>query len=63
MKIRVDWGRCEGNAVCVRVAPEAFRVDEDDKLHLIVTDVPAELEDKVKMAARRCPKRAIFLDE
>ena len=26
MKIRVDYDRCEGNAVCMRVCPEVFEV-------------------------------------
>jgi ferredoxin len=41
-----------------------FSVDENDKLHLKLADaIPAELEDKVRMAVKRCPKRAIKLED
>ncbi|UQA61796.1 ferredoxin [Polyangium aurulentum] len=63
MKIVVDWDRCEANAVCVRAAPEVFRVDDDDRLHLLVTDVPSELRAKVESAVRACPRSALSLEE
>lgn len=63
MKIRVDWDRCEANAVCVRAAPEVFRVDEEDRLHVLVDGVPAELRAKVEKAVRACPRRALSIDE
>ncbi|AUX39634.1 ferredoxin [Sorangium cellulosum] len=61
MKIAVDWDRCEANAACVRAAPEAFRLDDDDRLHLLVTDVPPELRPKVEKAVRDCPRGALSL--
>jgi ferredoxin len=63
MKIKVDWDRCEANAVCMRVAPEVFRVDEKDMLHVLVENPEGELVEKVKVAVRRCPKRALELVE
>jgi ferredoxin len=63
MKIIVDWDRCEANAVCMRAAPEVFRVDEDDKLHVLVDEVPADLRAKVEKAVRSCPKAALSLVE
>ena len=61
MKIRVDRDLCEANAVCMRVAPEVFRVDDGDQLH-VLTETPAtELLDKVQIAIRRCPRRALSL--
>ncbi|WP_437589399.1 ferredoxin [Sorangium sp. So ce1000] len=59
MKIVVDWDRCEANAVCMRAAPEVFRVDDNDNLHVLVEDVPPELLAKVENAVRRCPKQAL----
>ncbi|XYI03739.1 ferredoxin [Sorangium sp. So ce1128] len=63
MKIVVDQDRCEANGVCVRAAPEAFRVDDDDRLHLLVTDVPPELRAQVERAVRDCPRGALSLTE
>ncbi len=63
MKIVVDWDRCEANAVCMKAAPEVFRVDDDDRLHLLVTDVPPELRAKVEKAVRACPRDALSLEE
>jgi ferredoxin len=63
MKIVVDWDRCEANAVCVRAAPEVFRVDDDDRLHLLVADVSPELRAKVEIAVRACPRSALSLQE
>lgn len=64
MKIVMDWDRCEGNGMCVRAAPKAFALDDKDMLQVLVEgDVPAELEESVRVAAKRCPKRAITLEE
>jgi ferredoxin len=60
-KIVVDYELCEANAVCMKVAPEVFHVDEQDKLHLLVEQLPAELLGKVESAVRRCPRRALSL--
>lgn len=61
MKILVNWDRCEANAVCMRVAPDAFRVDDKDTMQVLVERPEGELLDKVKVAVRRCPKRALSL--
>ena len=60
-KIVVDYELCEANAVCMKVAPEVFHVDEQDKLHVLVAEPSAELLEKVETAVRRCPRRALSL--
>jgi ferredoxin len=30
MRVVVDRDRCEGNAICVKIAPELFTLDDDD---------------------------------
>ncbi|OPE46248.1 ferredoxin, partial [Mycolicibacterium diernhoferi] len=30
MRIEVDLDRCEGNAVCLGIAPDLFDLDDDD---------------------------------
>ena len=63
MRIIVDYDLCEANAICQRVAPEVFKVDEQDKLQ-ILQDSPAEdLREKLQVAVRRCPRRALRLED
>jgi ferredoxin len=63
MKIRVDRDSCEGNALCVKAAPEVFRVDDEDYVEVLVAEPGAELAAKVREAVRRCPKGALSLEE
>jgi ferredoxin len=63
MKINVDFDLCEANAVCMKVAPEVFLVDENDELHIKVKDVPQNLRAKVEEAVRRCPRQALSIEE
>ena len=61
MRVTVDRDLCESNAVCMRLAPEVFRVGEDDQL-VIKQERPAEaLRARVEEAVRRCPKQALSL--
>jgi ferredoxin len=59
VRIVVDEDLCEANAVCQRVAPEVFRVDDEDKLHVLQVEPPAELRAKLELAVKRCPRRAL----
>jgi ferredoxin len=61
MRIHVDYELCEANGVCVKTAPEIFRVDDTDKLHLLVSEPSPEQLEIVKTAVRRCPRRALSL--
>lgn len=62
MKIVVDYDLCEANAVCQRVAPEVFRVEDDDTLTILI-DAPDEaLRGKLEEAVRLCPRQAIRLE-
>ena len=63
MRVRVDRDLCEANAVCMKVCPEVFELQEDDTL-LIKDETPPEtLRAKVEEAVRRCPRQAISLVE
>lgn len=62
MKIKIDYDLCEGNAVCMKVAPEVFLVDDSDQARLIDPDPREELRPKVEAAIRRCPRQAISLE-
>lgn len=63
MKVVVDQQECEANAVCVGLAPEVFEVDDDEVMHILLPEPPAELADRVRQAVDSCPKRALFLVE
>ena len=62
-KIKVDYLVCEANAVCVGLAPEVFEVDDDDQLHVLLPEPPAELLNRVRHAVRSCPKAALSLED
>lgn len=62
MKIKIDYDLCEGNAVCMKVAPEVFVVDDSDQAQLLDPNPGEELRAKVEAAVRRCPRQAISLE-
>ncbi len=59
MKIRVDPEKCQGHARCYSLAPELFEVDDYGQSTVIVDEVPAELEEKARLAIANCPEYAI----
>jgi len=61
MRIVVDRDLCESNAVCVRTAPDMFRIDESNAMQLLVERPSADQLEKAKAAVRRCPRRALTL--
>ena len=63
MKIVVNWAECEANALCMGVAPELFMVDEEDNLHVLIEQPPAELQARARIAVQSCPKRALSIEE
>ncbi len=63
MRVRVDPLVCESNGVCEQIAPEVFRLDEDDELTIVQPEPPASLHDAVREAVDRCPKLALTIDE
>jgi len=64
MKIIVDRQRCDGNGVCMGIAPEVFDVDDDLYLHVAenIPDDP-ELRARVKQSITSCPILALKLVE
>lgn len=62
MRVLVNREACEGNALCVKAAPEVFQVDENDYVELRVAGPGPELLAKVREAIRRCPKNALSLE-
>ncbi len=62
MKILIDYDLCEANAVCMSKAPEVFKVDDDDNLHILVENPGEDLRKKVEEAVRLCPRQALQLE-
>ena len=59
MRVVVDYDLCEGNGQCAIAAPEVLEVGDDDRSHVLVTEVGDELRPKVERAIRTCPRQAI----
>ncbi|NTY63848.1 ferredoxin [Mycolicibacterium sphagni] len=63
MKIEVDFGLCEANAICMGIIPEVFQVDDQDYLHVLTDEVTPENEAQIREAVRQCPRQAISIKE
>jgi ferredoxin len=63
MKVMVDLQLCEGNMKCQESAPEVFEVRDDDKSHLLIASPPERMREKLKLAARLCPRQAITISD
>jgi ferredoxin len=63
MRIEVDGERCEGHGRCYTIAPELFGYDDEGYAVVLVDgDVPAEHEEKARLAAANCPEYAITVE-
>jgi ferredoxin len=61
MRIRVDGTKCQGHNRCWTISQELFSLDEFGNAHETNGGVvPAELEEKARLAIANCPERAIF---
>ena len=63
MKVAVDHEQCEANGICAGLVPGVFDLDDDDQLHVQVTDIPENLAGVVRQAVASCPKTALRLVE
>jgi ferredoxin len=61
MKVTVDRAKCEGYAKCVEVAPKVFKLD--DKFISVVIDPKGDTDQRILLAAKVCPTKAILLEE
>ena len=53
-----------GHNRCYALAPELFDVDDYGQAVVIVDDeIPAELEEKARLAASNCPEYAITISD
>lgn len=63
MKVQVDSGLCAGFSACLGVCPSVFELHADGYAVVRSVDVPKDLEDAVREAARQCPTGAISMSE
>ena len=62
MKIIMDWDLCEANGLCMDAAPQVFKLDDEDQLHILVEEPDEGLREKVEKAVRLCPRAAIKVE-
>jgi ferredoxin len=61
MKVHVDSNLCQGHTICSMVAPEVFKLrDEDGHAYASESDVPDDQLDLAREAVQSCPERAII---
>jgi ferredoxin len=63
MRVVVNRDLCEGNALCVKEAPEVFALGDDDQARILAERPTESLRTKVDRAVRRCPRNALTLIE
>jgi ferredoxin len=61
MKISVDRTKCEGYAKCIQAAPKVFKLDA--KMIAEVIDPKGDADEKILLAAKICPTKAITVEE
>lgn len=64
MRINFERDACQGHNRCYLLAPEIFDVDDEGYAVLRISgDIPADLEDKARLAVDNCPEFAISIEE
>lgn len=64
VRVVVDHDTCAASGFCVRIAPELFRLREEDNWSVVLVDeVPPELEEAAREAETACPTAAITVLE
>ncbi len=60
MRVIVNRDRCEGNAVCLRIAPDIFDLDDEDYAVVKLDPIPADREQLAEQAIAECPRAALL---
>ena len=63
MRVKVDRDRCEGNAVCLGIAPDIFDLDDEDYAVVKTNPIPAEQEDLAEQSIAECPRAALLRED
>lgn len=59
MRVVVDRDRCEGNAICLGIAPELFELDDEDYVMVTADPIPPDSEERADQAVSECPRAAL----
>ena len=59
VRVIVDRDRCEGNAVCMGIAPDIFELDDEDYAVVKTDPIPADREQLAEQAIAECPRAAL----
>lgn len=62
MKVVVDFDLCEANAICMDIAPDIFKVDDEDMLHILIEEPGEDKRTKLEECVRLCPRQAIKIE-
>jgi ferredoxin len=60
MRVEVDHDRCEGNAVCVGIAPDLFDLDDEDYAVVKSDPVPDDQVGLAEQSIAECPRAALI---
>jgi ferredoxin len=60
-KPKVDQNKCEGNQVCIGIAPSVFEMNDENKAY--VKDIKGSDEKTIQAAIDGCPTQAISWTE
>jgi ferredoxin len=63
MKIVVDRDLCESNGLCVDACSDVFRLDDEDRLVVVIERPGDALRAQVEHAVRICPRQALSIEE
>jgi ferredoxin len=64
MRVAVDAKHCQGHTMCNMVAPELFRLDDEDGHSYVVDpEVPPGQENAARAGMAACPEQAISVEE
>jgi ferredoxin len=61
LNVTVDHAKCQGYGACVKISPDVFRLNADNKAES--SDPAAASDQFVLKAARCCPYRAITVTD
>ncbi len=60
VRVIVDRDRCEGNAVCLGIAPDIFDLDDEDYAVIKTDPIPPDQEGLAEQAIAECPRAALL---
>ena len=59
MRVIVDRDRCEGNAVCMGIAPDIFDLDDEDYAVVKTDPISPDQEALAEQVIAECPRAAL----